>query len=46
MKTYRLYTYDVKKKKKDGYEVNDVFKTSELYSFDEKLSDEKLIKEL
>jgi uncharacterized Zn ribbon protein len=46
MKTYRLYTYDVWGNEKDGYEVNDVFKSSELYSFDEKLSYENLIKEL
>jgi hypothetical protein len=45
-KNYRLYTYDVWGNEKDGYEVNDCFKTSEVYEIDNDLSDKDLIKSL
>lgn len=33
MSTYQLYTYDVWGNEEDGFEVNDVFKTGETYTF-------------
>jgi hypothetical protein len=46
MTTYRLYSYDVCGNDADGYEVNDVFKTSETYELDESLTDSELIQSL
>ena len=46
MKTYRLYDYDVWGNENDGYDVNDVFKTNELYKIDANWSDSKLISAL
>lgn len=46
MSTWRLYTYDVWGNEHDGYQVNDVFRTSETVEFDPDASDEEIIKAL
>ena len=43
---YRLYTYDVQGNEEDGYDVNDVFKTSEIYDIDPGWDNKTLIKRL
>ena len=46
MTTFRLYTYDVWGNEKDGYEVNDIFKTSETYEIPAEATDAHVIKAL
>ena len=46
MPRYRIYDYDVWGNAKDGYEVNDVFKTSYVVELSENPSDEEIIKAL
>jgi hypothetical protein len=44
--TYRVYTYDVWGNEEDGYEVNDVFRTSETVELDSKGTIQQDIEEL
>jgi len=44
--TYRWYEYDVWGNRRDGYQVNDVFRTPEVYMVDPDWSDPELIREL
>ena len=48
MKQYKLYDYDVWGNEKDGYDVNNVWSTNEIYEISEKgmESDKQMIKEL
>ena len=46
MKRYRLYSYDVWGNVKDGFEVNDVFKTSYVCEIPDNASDADIVKAL
>lgn len=43
---YRLYNYDVWGNAKDGYDVNNVFNTGEVYELDDTWTDKQIISEL
>lgn len=43
---FRLYTYDVWGNARDGYEVNNVYGTGEVYSLDDNWTDKQIISEL
>lgn len=46
MNNYRLYSYDVWGNSRDGYEVNNVFRTGGVYELDDAWTDLQIIKEL
>lgn len=46
MKTYRLYDYDVWGNEKEGYTVNDCFRSCQTIDLDESWDDARIIKAL